>query len=667
LVETAGGEKGIDYEYAKSWIENRTEWLLIFDNADDITIDYHKYLPSGNGSCILMTTRNDACKSYGSESAGYEKFEKLEFDDAVELLLKSAGATRSPDNLKLAQNLVGDDFLAQHALSIVQAGAFIRKGLCRLVQYADMFQTQREMLLRSHPDQADSIYGDVYATFEVSATAIRASSKKESRDALELLNVLAYLHRETVLEDMFTRAWEQSLDTNDFFNDPEDTIRNLSQWHVDRVRRFLHPASSTKELDLISFRNARQVLLSFSLVNMHPDTYEISMHPLVHTWARDRLVVEEQHEAWATAAATLSLSIDAFIYREYFKNLQPHIEFSLIMFHKESLPVPKWSTLEICRIFYRYAWVFERQYHSTGFKKVMDLISSLECPEIPTNSLNWRHVLYLYSSCHRDLGNYEEQLQLIEKVVAFDTRTMEPANLDLLNSQNDLAVAQFFQGKYREAIKLLQEVVTIQQEILSPDHPNLFASKHKLAKAYAGNNQQEKAIELFQEVVRIQQGILAPTHPDRLASEHELASAYIDTQKPDQAIKILEEVVRIRQGILAPTHPERLVSEHELASAYTNTQKPDQAIKILEEVVRIRQGILAPTHPDRLHSEHELARAYYGMGQYQKSLPIIEEVVRIRTETLLPDHRDRIVSEELLEGCVSAIEEEREEIASQPH
>jgi len=613
-----------------------------------------------------LTTRNETCKIYGSESAGYEKFEKLDFDDAMELLLKSAGVANSPENREISQSLVGEECLAQHALSIVQAGAFIRKGLCKLEEYANMFQTQRLMLLKSHPDQASSVYRDVYATFEVSATAIRASSRKESRDALELLKVLAYLHRDAVLEGLFTRAWKHSLNPRRILNDPEDSIRHLCQWHVDHLRQFLHPVSSTEELDLLSFRNARQVLLSFSLINVHPDTYEISMHPLVHTWARDRLVVEEQHDAWAIAAATLSLSIDSYSYQEYFNNLQPHIEFSLSMFHEESLPIAKWSTLEICRIFHRYAWVFVRQCQDTGLKDILHLISSLECPEILPDSLNWRHVLHIYSLCQRGLGNHEKELRLIEVVVAFDKRVMDPTDEDRLLSQRSLGVTQICLGKYQEAIKVLQDVVKIRQKIRSPDDKELLTSKHELAAAYRFNKQSEEAIGLLKEVVQIRQETLASTHPERLASEHELASAYINNQQPEQAIQLLEEIIRIKQGILAPTHPERLVSEHGLASAYTNNQQPEQAIQLLEEVVRIRQGILAPTHTNRLTSEHELARAYYEMGKYQKALPIIKEVVRIEAGIPSLGHQSRILSEELLENCISKIKRQRVESEIQP-
>ncbi|TVY42073.1 Nephrocystin, partial [Lachnellula occidentalis] len=421
IVKTAAAVPEITFEAAKLWIENQAEkWLLFFDNADDPSIDYFKFLPSGEGSCILMTTRNDGCKIYGSDSTGYEKFEKLEFSDAVELLLKTAKAERNPHNVEVAQTLVGDEFLAQHALSIVHAGAFIRQ---------------------------------------------------ESN---------------------------------------------------------------------------------------------ISLRP-----------------------------------KDYFLARQ-------------------WNTLEISRIFYRFVWVLYRQRNDTSALTLLDLISSLQCPEISPNSLSERHILFIYACCHEDLGNSDEQLRLIEEVVSFDSNALKPDDPDRLNAQESLGTAQMSQGKYQEAVDVLEGVVQIRQDILHPEDPDLLRSKHELASAYLYNKQLEKAIQLLEEVVRIQETLFAPTHRDRLASQHELARAYME-------IKQLE-----------------------------------QAIQLLKEVVQFQETILAPTNPGRLASQHELARGYYWSSQYQKALPIIQEVVRIQEGTLKVDHPNRIISEEVLAAVESAIERPEE-------
>ncbi|KAI9875247.1 MAG: hypothetical protein M1823_007518, partial [Watsoniomyces obsoletus] len=68
-------------------------WLLVLDNADDPTVDYQQYIPSGPRGVILLTSRNDDCQQYAT--AKPIALEGLAHEKAQELLLK---ATRVPQD-----------------------------------------------------------------------------------------------------------------------------------------------------------------------------------------------------------------------------------------------------------------------------------------------------------------------------------------------------------------------------------------------------------------------------------------------------------------------------------------------------------------------------------------------------------------------------------------
>ncbi|KFZ18351.1 hypothetical protein V501_01270 [Pseudogymnoascus sp. VKM F-4519 (FW-2642)] len=55
------------------------------------------------------------------------------------------------------------------------------------------YQQQRKRLLKFQPKQAQSTYGDVYATFEASADVLRQSKSEAASDALQLLGILSML------------------------------------------------------------------------------------------------------------------------------------------------------------------------------------------------------------------------------------------------------------------------------------------------------------------------------------------------------------------------------------------------------------------------------------------------------------------------------------------
>lgn len=69
--------------------ENETKsWLLIYDNADNTDVDYSTLFSSGNGGCILMTTRNSASQEHGT--VGYKEFANLGLEDSIKLLFRSS-------------------------------------------------------------------------------------------------------------------------------------------------------------------------------------------------------------------------------------------------------------------------------------------------------------------------------------------------------------------------------------------------------------------------------------------------------------------------------------------------------------------------------------------------------------------------------------------------
>ena len=178
---------------AVSWLQDTpNSWLLILDNADDPKFDLSPYLPAGTNGSIVITSRVPGARRY--ENAGNDSYERLDKEIAVELLLKSCGIDLAlwSEYEDSASTVV--DLLGCHALAVIQAGAAISHGICKLEEYRSMFLVQRRVLLEYSPDQAKSEYGEVYTTFEVSARYLEGCSDQVARDALQLLDFHAFMH-----------------------------------------------------------------------------------------------------------------------------------------------------------------------------------------------------------------------------------------------------------------------------------------------------------------------------------------------------------------------------------------------------------------------------------------------------------------------------------------
>ncbi|OCL03456.1 TPR-like protein, partial [Glonium stellatum] len=671
---------------AKQWLANtQHNWLLILDNGDRPELDYSNYFPSGNRGAILITTRLRECLTH--QTVGYAEFEKLDFDDAVELLLKASGIGHDVWNVHKDSARRVVTILGQHALAITQAGAYIRNKYCTLGDYLEMFHGQRQRLLEYRPIQAKSTYGDVYATFEVSATTLGSSPLLEATHALNLLRVLAFFHFEGIPESAFTRAWKYAI-----------SIQESSSTNRAIPNEIALPERLVDQ-DIISLRQGCNLLASLSIITINQTNRTISMHPLAHAWAKDRMDQRTKDGAWASAAAILSLATEESTeFQNFFQSLQSHVEVCLDLCPDSCFEV--YPIIQVCQMLYCMSWVVYGMHNDRKVEQITRAVIAKTRDILAPNSESMVQLRRVLGMCLVDIGNTDEAIRILEEIVEICQATSSPEHPNRLSSQSELARAYAGIGQHKKAVEILEEVVRIRRTVLSLEHPDCLDSQHALACAYIGIGQHEKAVEILEEVVRIRQTVLSPEHPGRLSSQHALACAYIGIGQHEKAVEILEEVVRIRQTVLSPKHPNCLGSQHELACAYAGLGQHKNAVEILEEVVRIEQTVLSPEHPNRLSSQctlacaytgigqhkkavgileevvrirqtvlspkhpkclgsqHELACAYIGIGQHEKAVEILEEVVRIGRTVLSPEHPDRLASESWLEYCLTALRDD---------
>ena len=622
--------------------ETSHSWLLILDNADDPTLDYSIYIPTASKGHVLITSRVPKCANL--QTAGKDHYDSLSAETAVELLFKASKidlslySTHDVD----ARNIV--NLLGRHALAIVLAGASISQGICDLEDYAKTFKKERRRVLKTSADLERPRYGDVYATFEVSATYLSDLSDRRDQtatDALELLNCYAFMNFTSFPEKAFEEAWRNSRELcRDVQPYKEEQIDDLSPWHRSHLPSFMRQGSS-EDLDMISLREAQSMLASLSIVVLDLPAHTTSMHPVTHMWARDRLEKEKNREkTWLGALSVLCCSIESPYHQPeaLWVQLQPHIELIKNPAPGEYLHS---NEFHLHQSFFRLSWVL---YKLRADKAVIEMLQAcfIEADQSWTQFTYGINIQRLYGRCLTNNGNVREATKILERVVKAREKLAED-DPDRLVAQHELAVTYKDNGQIDKAIKLLEHIVKIEEKLPEDDLDRL-TSQHELAATYRINEQVDKAIKLLEHIVKIKKEKLTEDDPDRLASQHELAVTYRENGQIDKAIKLLEHIVKIEEK-LAEDHPHRLVSQHELALTYQDNGQNDKAIKLLEHVVKIRKEKLAEDHPSRLRSQEWLALFYRENGQFDKAIKLLEHVVKIQKRKLIEDHPDRLASQ----------------------
>jgi hypothetical protein len=96
----------------KHWLatKHKKNWLLFFDNADDVQLKLAKFFPKCRFGNILITTRNPQLSTHADLGAD-AKVANMNPEDAKNLLMQMSRAEKTDDNDKLAATIVKVSFI----------------------------------------------------------------------------------------------------------------------------------------------------------------------------------------------------------------------------------------------------------------------------------------------------------------------------------------------------------------------------------------------------------------------------------------------------------------------------------------------------------------------------------------------------------------------------
>src|SRR2546423_1105749 len=262
LLEEEVQDQNRVVDAVKRWLKDHTNWLLIFDNVEDLTV-IKSVLPSAYRGHILVTTRIQAT---GEVARGVE-IEKMEPEEGALFLLRRASIL-APDALLTTASEA--DRTKAHKISQVmgglplaldQAGAYVEETGCSLSDYLDFFEQRRENLLRRRGPPSSDHPESVATTWSLSFEKVERANPAAS----ELLRFCAFLHPDAIPEEVITEGAPA-----------------------------LGPTLEPIAADLPELNEAICILLRFFLLRRNRGTKLFSIHRLVQVVLKDDMDKELQ-------------------------------------------------------------------------------------------------------------------------------------------------------------------------------------------------------------------------------------------------------------------------------------------------------------------------------------------------------------------------------------
>ncbi|PPR06941.1 hypothetical protein CVT26_004129 [Gymnopilus dilepis] len=622
------------------WISGlEGEWLMLFDNAEE---HIHGFVPPGNSGNILVTSRN---RSVGRSTAFKTmEVEQMAEDDAVSLLLKASCLDQAPTPVALHDmaRLIVDE-LQCLPLAVDQAGASIESGLCGINDYLQLYSSCRKRLLDDQSFKTASSYEQtVYGTWELSYKKIESISlasnisgvpfsPNEALTAIVILQVFAHLHHDNIGMEIFKAAWTK-----------------ISKMDANERPIILHNHNLLQEdengkWDELHFRNGIRVLLRFSLVKQGSSDTIYSVHPLVHSWSRDRLLLIQQQVRWQEARKFLGWSIQSLdsttAGHRFRQHLVPHILANSQCYD--------WVQREDIDDHYDCR-AFGQSLNEAGiwpkaeelFHKALEKCRRDLGPDHPNTLVSMTNLV----STIRHQGRFEEAEKLGVEVLNNCQRVLGMNHPDTLTSMTHLASIFWNQGRFDEAEKLGVEVFVICQMVLGSDHPNTLSCMNNLATVFQTQGRYTEAEKLEVEALTIHQRVLGPEHPDTLASMNNLALTFGCQGRFVEAQKLQMEALEICQRVLGEEHPDTLAIMGNLASTFQSQGRFARAERLQVEVLTFYQRVLGTEHPDTLTSMNNLAFTFHNQGKYADAKKLQMQVLDIRRQVLGREHPATLIT-----------------------
>ncbi|WP_160160964.1 tetratricopeptide repeat protein [Actinomadura sp. K4S16] len=570
----------------------RTGWLLVIDNADDISVlecggrpvrDGNGWLRPTTAGLIITTSRVSDPRNWGRNTQ-IHPIGWLSNQDGARVLLDLAPHAGSRTTAQILSERLGGLALALHQAGSHLASPFAREATFE--GYARALESRFAELLGAGGRDRDVVTG----TWELSLDQLAQNDVPQARD---LLRVLAWF-----MGALPIPVW--LLDHEVLAGICGDASAEKAGVGLEALR----------SVGLIETRSARR-----------SDTIAV-VHPLVAEAVR--LQQSTGENPWRETAATLlrrALPEDPVLSQNWaiYSTLLPHAR---IVFAEDPDELGKFVRYLEASGGYEAARALQRQ--------ICECLES-EHGRNDAASLLARAVL---ADLTGQAGEVTEALHQLIELVPASEEALGPEHPHTLVARASLAQWTGEAGDAVSARDQYAEIVPIREMVLGAEHDETLISRANLAYCTGLAGDPAEARDQFARLVRIRERVSGPEHLHTLVDGLNLARWTGESGDPTAARDQFSDLLPLHERLLGAEHPRTLITRANLARWTGEAGDPAAARDQYADLLPVRRRVLGPEHPHVLSSTANLARWTGEAGdptaayeQYLRLLPLYERVL----------------------------------------
>lgn len=580
-------------------------WLLIFDNAENVEA-VRNYFPTNGPGKIIVTSRNRDWERVATPLP-VNVFER---DESIELLQK-----RSPD---LSQNDADRlaEALGDLPLAVEQAGAWHAVTGMPVDEYLHLLEQRSPEILHLDPNPDYPV--SVAAAWDISLERI----KENSPGARELLDICACMAPEPV---------------------PLSMLRKGRGIDITReVNPILHEA--------IQLSRAIRDLTRFSLVKLDLRFDTLQMHRLLQNVLLAKLGTEERERMRNAAHKLLSAAKPGHYASSLewpaYQALLPHVLSSQVVASTDADA----RDLAYENVLFLYYWgdhpgavdLARQAYEAWHAASGEESIHVIRISKI---------LAFLLRVVGEERG---ESIRLNEKALEV-SRRVEVYQEDLIDSMIELADARRYQGRFAEARDLGKEATERARTQLGPDDEITLRAAHSWGVDLRLCGQFRDALPMDQETARRREELFGPASSLTLNTLNGVAIDMRESGDYPGARAFLEDVYRHARASLGDDNPLTLRIAGNLAVCRRRDGAIADAAKLAEQVLRHLVTAFGPDHTETMSTAINVTVDRRGAGDLDGSYRLGDDTVRRLARRFGEDHGHTLLAKANLAATLQAL------------
>jgi tetratricopeptide (TPR) repeat protein/DNA-binding XRE family transcriptional regulator len=597
------------------WLNNHRQWLLIWDNVDDIAVIL-PFLPSSRQGAMLFTTRR---QTLGTLAYGME-LQPMTEDEGVLFLLRRSrvldptGPVEQvneiecgmPTEYAAARELA--EAMGCLPLALDQVGAYVEETPSSLVDYLVLYRTRSAALLGQRGTAIIDHPASVVATLSLSFEKVEQANTA----AADLLRLCAFLHPDTIPEGILTEG-----------------------------AGLLGEQLGTAAADTFKLDEAIRTACAYSLLNRNAREHTLSTHRLVQAVLRGGLDGPAAQQWMARTVRAVNAGFPKTVFANWTRCelWMPQAQACRLLIEQAGSRPPEAGAL----LFKVGNYLLERGRYAEAEPFLAQAVELGEQqPEValPVVATSLDRLAELYWRQNR----YERAEPLWERALVIRERHLGPDHPQTAESLNNLAALYWNQGKHKQAETLWERALAIRERHLGPDHPLTAESLNNLAFLYRHQEKYEQAESLSRRALAIRERHLGPDHPLTALSLSNLALLYRFQEQHEQAETLLLRALKIHEEQLGPDDHQTALSLERLAEFYQDQGREGQAESLWRRALAIRERQFGLDHPSTANCLLALALIAAKSGEGNQAEQSSLQALTIYEQRLGPAHPETAVS-----------------------